>query len=148
MGASASIQSLTPTPIYVSYDERDIQGSRRIQQVCDIIEKQEIFKHNKYHFITHLSTTTNLEMAMENAACIIFCISAYTHNSYKQNMELKTAIQKNIHDKKMLYVVTTEKFNPKENPETKAIIGNHRWKPLYDEKYAMELITDVLLQYE
>jgi hypothetical protein len=145
MGASASIQ--TQTNIYVSYDERDIQGSRRIQQVCDILKKQEIFKNNKYHFISHSSTTTNLEMDMEKAACIIFCISAYTHCSYKQNLELKTAIQNDTCNKKILYIITTEKFNPKENPETKAIIGNNKWKPLYDEKYATELITDVLLQY-
>ena len=142
MGDSASIQR--PTNIYISYDERDIQGSKNIQHVCSILETQEIFKHNKYQF-PQKTSVERIETAMNQSECIIFCISAHTQRSYTQNLELKIATHSK-NSKKIIYVITTEKFNPKENPETKAIIGNHRWKPLYDEKYTSEFITDILLQ--
>ena len=41
MGSAASI--LNQTNIYISCDERDVQGISRIQKVCDLLEKQEIF---------------------------------------------------------------------------------------------------------
>lgn len=144
MGASASIQLITN--IYVSYDERDVQGFKYIQRVCDILEKQNTFKHNKYQIVSNSSTATELERAIDNSSCIIICISSYTQCSYTQNLELQIAT-KPKYNKKILYIITSEKFNPRENPETKAIIGNQKWKPLYNEKYITELTTDILLQY-
>ena len=142
MGASASVQHTTN--IYISYDERDIQGYKNIQQACSVLENQDLFKHNKYQFLQKTSVES-IETAMNQSECIIFCISSYTQCSYTQNLELKIATHSK-NSKKILYVVTTEKFNPKENPETKAIVGNHRWKPLYNENYTSEFITDILLQ--
>ena len=81
---------------------------------------------------------------MEESICVIFCISAYTQKSYRQNIELTTAHDSN---KNIWFIVTSEKFNPNENMETNTIIGKQRWKPLYNETYVTQLITDILLQY-
>ena len=143
MGASNSIVTQLQQ-IYLISDSTDGILMERLDAVRERLEYLTNEMRQKYVFTTRTDASTNIEQLMKSAVCIVVCVSQNTVNH--QNYQEMGLIHRFKH--KLLFVIAKPFFNPKTNSHTKNLVGNQRYKTLYNRvDEADKLATDIYLHY-
>ena len=146
MGASNSIHTKFQQ-IYIISDSTDETLVERLHAVRarlnDVTNERQ-----KYVFTSRQKmddpTADNIEQLMKTAVCIAVCVSQKTVD---RNNYIEMGLIHRFRDK-LLFIIAKPFFSPSTNPNTKILVGNQRWKTLYNQDdEADNLATDIYLHY-